>query len=427
MSARTAILRSLVVAAVLVPMLATAAINTATHPAFQDNKVLEERSRPINMSELTFRRITNIHELMADPATVQEALTAALELIPRVRGNNYEQAIALQTLGYIYVQIERYDDAIPVLRQAAELDAMPDVAQQQTMWLLANMYASIEDWSNTVAWLERWFVREVTPSPASLILAAQSRAQMGQNRDAIPFVRRAIEKGDEPKENWYQLLLAMHYELREYRDASAVLETMVAIWPTKKRYWEQLSGLYMELQDDRKSLATMSLMYLNGMSTEEDEILPLVRMYLFMEMPYPAAEILEREIRAGRVAANEEYLELLGNAWAQARENANAADAFGRAAALSEDGELFVRQAQILVQMQRWNDVIDAVDSAVALGDLDKPGRAYLLQGMAAAELKDFSQALIYFNRAAAYENTRDQARQWSRYMQNELIVNQSR
>ena len=396
MSARATILRSFAIIALLVPALASATINTATHPAFQDNKVLADRNRPINMGELTFRRITNIHDLMSEDATIQEALTLALELVPRVQRNNYEHAIVLQTLGYIYVGLERYREAVPVLRRAAELDAMPDIAQQQTIWLLANMYAAIDDWRNTISWLDRWYIRTVTPTPGALILSAQARAQMGQHRDAIPFVRRAIEKGDTPKENWYQLLLAMYYELTEYRNAAGVLEVMVSIWPTSKLYWDQLSGLYMELEDDRKALATLALIYRNGMSTEEDDILPLVRMYLFMEMPHPAAEILEREIRAGRVTADEENLELMGNAWAQARENARAVDALGRAAELSEDGELFVRRAQILVQMQRWTEVIDSVDAAVALGGLDKPGRAYLLQGMAAAELKEFSQALIY-------------------------------
>jgi len=410
----------------MVPMTVAATINTATHACFQDNKVLPERSRPISMGEVTFRRITAVHELMAQEGGLPAALTAALEMEPRVRGNPYEHAIVAQTIGYIYVQMERYREGIPYLKQAADLDSMPDSGQQQTMSLLANMYASVEDWTSTIAWLDRWCIRAENPTADVLILGAQARAQMGNHQDAIPFVRRAIEKATEPKENWYQLLLAMHYELHQYREAAGVLEVMVGIWPTNQRYWEQLAGLYMELQDDRKALATMALAYRNGMTTEEDKIMALVRMYLFLQMPYPAAGVLDREMRAGRVTSSLEHLELLGNAWAQARENTRAVDALGRAAELSEDGELYVRRAQILVQMQLWADVISSVDAAVAKGGLDKPGRAYILQGMAAAELKRFEEAIRYFNNAAAYPETRSQAREWSRYMQEELAVNTS-
>jgi tetratricopeptide (TPR) repeat protein len=419
-------LGAVAVSAMLATTSVSAVINTSTHPCFIDNKTLPERRTPINMTELTSRRLTNIIDLMGQDGQMQAALTAALELEPRVRNGRYEHAITLQTLGYIYVQLERYQESIPVLRQSAEYDAMPETAQQQTLWLLVNMYAAVEDWTNTIAWLDRWCIRSVTPTSEALILGSQARAQMGQHRDAIPFVRQAIERADEPKENWFQLWLAMHYELREYPQAANVLETMVSLWPTNKRYWDQLSGLYMELQDDDKSLATMALIYRNGMTTEEDEIMTLVRMYLYMENPHEGASILDREISAGRVDATEEHLELLGNAWAQARENQNAVEALGRAGELSEDGEILVRRAQILVQMQLWSDVIDTVDAAVAKGGLNRPGNAYLLQGMAAAELKRFEEAVIYFRRAAAFPETRTQARDWARYMQEELAVGQS-
>ena len=53
---------------------------------------------------------------------------------------------------------------------------------------------------------------------------------------------RAIEMEPDPKENWYQLKLAAHFELEQYREAAATLETMITRWPDKKSYWTQLSN-----------------------------------------------------------------------------------------------------------------------------------------------------------------------------------------
>lgn len=36
-----------------------------------------------------------------------------------------------------------------------------------------------------------------------------------------------------PRENWYQLLLSMLYQKKQYAEAANVLESMVAFWPEK--------------------------------------------------------------------------------------------------------------------------------------------------------------------------------------------------
>lgn len=421
-------MRSVLTTTLLVALLAAPAIGAATpanHACLIDGKQLPERSRQMLMGETTFRRLEAIQELFG-AGDFNGALERLRELEPRVQGNPYEHAIILQMFGYTYVQMERYGDSISYLQRAVELDAMPDSGQQQTMQLLYNMYAATEDWSSTIAWIDRYCQRQVDVPSDALILAASSRAQLERHRDAIPFVRRAIDKSDDPKENWYQLLLAMHYELNEYREATDVLEVMVSLWPTKKRYWDQLASLYMELEEDGRALATMGIAYRNGMTTEERELLNLARMYLFMEIPEEAAQILEDEIRSGRIEANLEHLELLGNAWTQAREMDEAIAALSRAAELAEDGELYVRMAQLQIARGYWADAIDAIENGVRKGDLDKPGRAYLLQGMAAAELKDFGNAITYFRRAERYEDSRRQAQEWIRYMQEELAVQAS-
>lgn len=416
---------SLLIATLLVGLSlpAEAVIDTRTHPAFSDPATCElpERKRQATMGERTYRRLTSVHELMGE-GEYAEAMKRVDSILDDVDGG-YERAIASQTKGFLHAQQEQYREAIGPLQEAVELDAMPEQAQQNTMYMLASMYATEEDWTNVVRWLDRWFERECDPKPEALITAAQSRAQMADHRDAIPFVKAAIAKNDKPVQNWYQLWLAMHYELNEYAPAAEVLERMIEIWPQKKVFWEQLASLYMELKEDQKALATQALAYRNGLLQSEEELMNLVRMYMFMEIPYEAGQVLEKGMREGKIESNLEHLELLASAWVQSRENDRAIAALERAAQYADDGEHYIQIARLHREKGKWREIIDAVDKAMEKGDIERPGAAYLLQGMAATELKRYQEALTYFTRALNDDRTRAQAREWMRYAQEEIEV----
>jgi hypothetical protein len=50
---------------------------------------------------------------------------------------------------------------------------------------------------------------------------------------------------------------------------------------------------------------------------------------------------------------------------------------------------------------------------------LDEPGKAYLMKGMALAQVEKYDQAKEAFHKAERYKGTRDQARGWIKYIKD--------
>ena len=62
-------------------------------------------------------------------------------------------------------------------------------------------------------------------------------------------------------------------------------------------------------------LATLMLAYKNGLVTEEKKIMQVVRLNMFLEIPYAAGVILETEMERGRIERTEKNLDLMLSAW----------------------------------------------------------------------------------------------------------------
>ena len=61
-------------------------------------------------------------------------------------------------------------------------------------------------------------------------------------------------------------------------------------------------------------------MFSKDMLEKHDELLRIAQLYLFYEVPYKAALILEKELESGRIKDEEKNWEQLANAWLSARE-----------------------------------------------------------------------------------------------------------
>ena len=65
------------------------------------------------------------------------------------------------------------------------------------------------------------------------------------------------------------------------------------------------------------------------------------------------------------------------------------------------DGEYHLREALLLNEDGDWEGVAAAAGRALEKGGLDRPGEAWMLRGVALAELARYRQALAAFQSAA--------------------------
>ena len=217
-------------------------------------------------------------------------------------------------------------------------------------------------------------------------------------------------------ESWLQLVAALYLQNEEYDRAVPILEELVTRFP-KKRYWLQLSLIYGARGDYEHALKIQQLAYAQGLLTKNDELRRLARTYLFHQLPYPAAQVLERGLAEGRIERDGEILELLGNAWIAAREYEKSLEPLQQAAELAEDGRLYLRLGQVRIQSEDWKEATALIQKAINKGGLEDAGKAHLLLGISYFSDDKPESARPAFQRAWKHESTRADATAWLKHI----------
>jgi tetratricopeptide (TPR) repeat protein len=383
-----------------------------------------QRSEPgALMSERAFRRFEAVTALYSE-ARYAEALGAAESYLGSEL-NDYEKAMGEQILGYILVALDRPADAVPRFERAIELDALPNAAHFNMMRSLAQLYAALEQWQKSIEMMGLYLAYQPEASGEDRIMMGQNYVQLGRYRDALSWVRGALERaGDTPPESWLQLELAIHFELGDHRAALRVLRTLVARWPDRLRYWEMMAGAHQALDEDVEALAALMAAYNGGLINEPAKLLNLVRLNMYVELPYQAGRILGRAIETGVVEASPDNLEMLLQAWTAAREFDRAAEVVDRLAMLTADGDLLLRKARLMMEQNRWQAMLDAARQGLEIGNVGKPGEAWLMIGIALLELDQLRESRRAFQQAQEFDaDSRRQAREWQRFVEERIQV----
>lgn len=410
------------IAAVIVG-LALSVAPSISNAAPQDRQD-EKKSGSTFMSPRTYNRINNATKAM-DEGKYQEALEDLNALAEDVKDSPYELAVTLQTIAYVYIGQEDYERAAQYFERALALKAMPEEPEKGIIYALAQIYGVLGQFEKTVALMTDWLKTAKNPPADAYITLANAQYVLERYTEAYAAVKQALAKMDKPREEWLKLALGVQYELKKYREAAGTLEILVANWPDKKDYWRQLSGIYIELKDDQKALAAMAMAYERGVLEKPEELLNLTRLYLLNEVPFRGAQVLEKAFAEEKVEENRKNYELLAHAWIQAREFKKGIAALNKAASYSEDGDLYVRAAQLEMSMANWEGAKSSARKALEKGGLEskQTGQAWLLLGTAAAEGKDFDTAINAFEKARGYPETRQSASQWLSFVQTEKQV----
>ena len=386
---------------------------------------VERKERGSLIGERTYRRISAVHEQLGN----EEYSEAKKTLDAMLKGNlnDYENAIVEQTFGYVYAGQGQYAKAVPHFERALQADALPNAGHFGLMYSLAQLYVALEppQHQKSLDLVLQYLSFQCDPPAPAFMLVGQNYASMDKFREALPWVQKAIAKhGDKTPESWYLLELAIYFETKDYSSAATLLTRMVAKWPDKIKYWEMLSSAYQQQEKDKQALSVLMLAYQQGMITEEKKILNVVRMNMFLETPFMAGTILEREMAAKRVEETKKNLDLMLSAWTAAREFGRAIATIDRLAGFHDNGEIYLQKAQLLMEKGDWAETIAAARQALEKGGLKKPGGAYLMIGIASNELRDWQQAMDALNQAKRFDDkTRRQANEWMNFVQDRIAV----
>jgi tetratricopeptide (TPR) repeat protein len=376
------------------------------------------------LSEGTYRRI---ERAMNDITKNQyaEAEQKLNELLQQGSRSDYEKAIILQTLGFVYASTKREMQSIKVFEQAIATNALPQPVHEQMLFNIAQLYFADDKWDQGMQRLSTYLAESCNPTAEAHILLASGHVEKKQWNEALKQVDLALVKSKAPKESWLQVKLAVHNERKEYARCAEVLVHLIGLNPIKEEYFKQLHGILMEIQKDPEALAVLALTERRGFLDQENEYRNLAAMYLHMQVPLKAATILERGLAQKHVAGTEKNYEMLGNAYLAAREYDKSEKAMLQAAQASDGGELYKRLGQIQIANENWKGALDSLQKAQKKGGLKDPGETAFLVGVAAVNLKQWKTAEAALRQAMQHEKTAKMASEWLSHLQAEYAYSQ--
>lgn len=345
-----------------------------------------------------------------------DALTQ-LGYLQGVAGNNYEAAVVRELSSDLYIARGDYSSALANLAPVIQENVLSGSEQRAAQLTLAKLYVSTGQYQAGLDGLRNWMNGVENPPPDVLITLAQAYAQTGQCRQALPYVKRAVDASTDAPQEWYQLWVSCLYDTRDYATAADALQALLSRYPEQTQYWQQLGQTYAELGDTAKAVAVYALMYKQGLIRQPQDYTNFASLYLQNGEPFQAAQILQEGLQSNVLPANETNYNLLASAWMAAAETEKAVAALAEASKVAKDGEPYLAQAQLYLQRQEWFSVIDSAKKALAKGSLRRPGRAWLLQAIAEIQNRQFEDAGNALREALKYDDSRAQAEIWLQYL----------
>ncbi|NOR18657.1 MAG: tetratricopeptide repeat protein [Xanthomonadales bacterium] len=374
------------------------------------------------LDEASWKKLNDIYEDVGE-----EHYDIAFDKLQKmntvVRGN-YQKAVIAQALAQVEWSRGNYAAALTNFEAAVQLDSLPDPAHFSLMYQIAQLYYMNGRFDEALNKLNLWMCKapEDKITAASWYLKAAIYTSQQDWSQVVTAVDMAISISDELVESWYQLKLGAHFELEQFPKMAQTLETMIHNWPDKRTYWIQLSQIYYKLKMEEKALSILALAWRRNMLDKQSDIIYLTSLYSNSELPFKAAGVMQKGIEDGLVEANNKHWTMIADAWFAAEEMERALAAYEMAGKASDDGEIDLRRAYILVDMERWSEASSAINAALEKGGFNerKTGDAYVLQGMSEFNLGNYARAAAAWNNASQYPKARKSAQQWINHMREE-------
>ena len=343
--------------------------------------------------------------------------------------NSYELANMWNFYAFVYYSQENYPKTIQAYRNVLKQPDLPLAMEINTQYQIAQLYFVVEDYPKAIVALNDWFKVAENPQPNAYILRSQAYYQVKKYDNALSDVEKAMSlaeaKGKEPKENWYLLMRALYYEKGDMNKVGWVLEELLRRWP-KKDYLTQISGIYAEQKKEGRQLAAYEAAYNVYGFEREQEVVNMSYLFLGADVPYKAAQAMEKGFKEGKLKENTKNYELLGNALSAAQESKRALPYMEKAAKLADNGEPWARLANIYFDNDKYDDAVKAGRTALKKGKVKRPDNTMVVIGMSLFNLERLNEARREFVKAGKDKRSEKLASQWVRYIDNEIVRRKS-
>lgn len=391
----------------------------------QDEEAAEEGEDRTFSTEIGEIVLEAQEALQAEQPNYQAAIQSLNNALAK-EPSPYEEGVILQMRG------QAYYGAGQSLRAAEDWRAImdnPTITPEQRNDLMSNVgqiYIIEGRVDEGIAMLEQWLENN-PPKETILLMMAQALAQDNQFQRALPYAEQMFELADPKERKHFDLLNYLYNQLEMPEKQADIIRQMLNRWPDDKNLWNAWVSMLAQGGRNEEAFEVNKLMYLNGMLEEPGDIMRLLQYYSFYEVPFRGAQILEREMNAGRVPRSQKNVEFLIDMWRQAREYDEAIPVLEEAAANASGGALYQELCEAYYSEAQYAEAEEACLNALEKGGLERPGDSWVLVGNSRYERDNVAGAREAFQRGAQFSHSRASAQGWLQFINEEQAAEQRR
>ena len=375
------------------------------------------------MSESAYEEVQTATELIS-----KQKYGEAIDKLSKVadKGSDYEKAIINYNLGFAYSSKTDYQGAVKAFAKALSFNALPQSQREQLQYNLGQLYIVAGQFEDGIKTLQDYIANACSPVPGDVhIFLANALSEKKRYQEALPQIDLALSKAKEPKEVWIQMKLAISYELKDYKSCAQALVQLISMVPAKPEYWKQLSSIFYEMKQDADSVAVLALAERQGFVQKPNEIKNLYSVYMILELPLKAGQLMQEAIDKGQMPGDEKNLESVADAWINAREFTKAETTLKKLASMSERGDYYFKLGAMYGDNERWKESKEMLEKALEKGGIKRMGDAYMRLAVAHYGLKNNDGAIAALRKAVTYDETRKQAGEWLRHLSTQYAGQQ--
>lgn len=367
-------------------------------------------------SKLEHREFSELQQYMEE-----ESWTKArqqLASMQKLFSKPYVQALIEHYLGQIALQMDEYKRATVHLEKAFAFNELPEHQQTGLIRTLGQLYCMDEKWKPCLQKLNSWIETTTDQVKADdYLLISNAYSQLENWPKVIPNIKQAIALRERPPENWYQLLISSHIQLKQWKQAIQQQKILVQYYGTRASHWRQLVSLHLQVDDNQSALACQRVAYEQKILNSSKDYRLLAQLMMHGGIPYFAAEIIQQGMDRGIVKRDKKNLELLSVGWIQAEETDKAITSLAQLIKLDRRENYLTQLAQMQIKQMQWKAAQTTLLSALKQ-PVKESSQLQLMLGITRINLRDYGTARESLMVASKNKKLKKLALNWIQYLE---------
>ena len=375
-------------------------------------------------------------KIMEAPHDYDGALQEINELLASVRPDSYDTAQLSQLKAQAFIGKNDYASSVGPIETAYRLSRtykfFEPAQELGLLWMLAQLYVQDagretnlelqkQKFAKALATVREWL--SLTPKPtfeayyfAATILYQQAQPEAGSGKEADKELLKqaeaechnALTMSIKPRNEIYQLLVAIAQANNQPEVAAQYLELMVAANPKNSSFWTMLlssyltaaetmpEGSYMRNDVYAKAVYTIERAQKNGFMNTPVDYQRLIACYFNSSQFEGTVDVLEAGLRNGKVENDQKNWELLSSCYLQLNRTQKAIDTLVEASKIFPDkGDLDMQIGYLYYGNEQYRKALDYMKVARDKGVAEnKTASLLFFIGYLHYELKELDEAL---------------------------------